>query len=467
MEREPLLSKITPGFIKRAIYKAWAPFGSYTYGNDSMMGVSSPVWIKNNQEKLIKEGFMMNPTVYMIVSYITRLAAQIPWVLYEVKDEKILNRYKNMDPTDTIQARIYESKALEQISSNKILDIWKRPNEYQGQSEFIEQMLGFRLVTGNTYVFGSGPLTGDNVGQFHELEILPSYMVGVQYGSPQDPVKDYYWVHDPSVRIEKEKIMHSRYWSPLPLSHGGLYGLSPLMASSRLVTRNNDSITSSVKSLQNMGAIGMLSRYVGTPGEKGLTPEQAEQVEKKYYEKFGGANNRGKIMVTGAAVKWQQMAMSPVDLKIIEQEQMDLRQLCSVYGLQSQLFNDPDNKTYNNMKEAKQSAYTQAVIPVMRSIRDELNRWWIPPFEEAAGVKLWFDMDLQAVPELQTNIKELMDWLDRAKMLTYDEQRAVINYSPLEMPGTDVLWQEGGLVTPEQGLMDISSIDKFLNQTGG
>jgi phage portal protein BeeE len=164
----------------------------------------------------------------------------------------------------------------------------------------------------------------------------------------------------------------------------------------------------------------------------------------------------------GAPLQWQQMGMSPVDLQVIEQEKMDLRQICSAYGLQSQLFNDPENKVHANMKEGREMAYTQAVIPVMRSIRDELNRWWIPPFEEAAGVKLWFDMDLQAVPELQTNIKELMDWLDRAKMLTYDEQRAVINYSPLEMPGTDVLWQEGGLVTPEQGLMDISSIDKFL-----
>ena len=455
-----IITKITPGFVQRAVLKSWMPFGSE---GDRMIGSGSPIWINNNTDKMIKQGFMMNPTVYMIVSYITRLASQIPWVLYEVKDEKAFNRYKNIDPMDGIQSNILERKALKVITSNKILDIWKHPNTLQGQAEFIEQMLGYRLVTGSTYVFGSGPETGDNAGQFHELDVLPAQMVGIQYGDKMNPISHYFWLSDPNKKMDPAKIMHSKYWNPLPVNNGGLYGLSPLLASSRIVTRNNDSITASVKSLQNMGAIGMLSRYVGTPGEKGLTKEQAEDIEQKYYTKFGGARNRGKIMVTGAAVKWQQMAMSPTDLKIIEQEKMDLRYLCSVYGLQSQLFNDPDNKTYNNVKEAKQSAYTQAVIPVMRSVRDELNRWWIPPFAKAMGKQLWFDMDLQAIPELQTNIKELMEWLKDAEMLTYDEKRTVINYSPLEQPGTDQIWIDGSKVTLDQALMDVSSVDKYLN----
>lgn len=457
MGKESFISKATPGFIKRAVLKSWMPFGA----TSSMYGSSSPVWMSGKTDALIKQGFMMNPLVYMVTSYITRLASQIPWVLYEVKDEKMLNRYKNMDPTDTIRASIWEQKALEQITSNKILEIWKKPNSHQGQSEFIEQLLGFRIVTGNTYVFGSGPDTGPNAGQFHELEVLPSQMIGVEYGHEMEPVKDYFWVADPNVRIPKELIMHSKYWSPLPLREGGLYGMSPFLASSKIITRNNDSLTASVKALQNMGAMGIMSRHPQDT-EKNLTTTQAADVQDRYEKMYGGPKNRGKVMFVGAPLQWQQIGMSPVDLQIIEQEKMDLRHMCSAVGLQSQLFNDPENKVHANMKEGREMAYTQAVIPVMRSVRDELNRWWIPPFEEAAGVKLWFDMDLQAVPELQTNIKELMDWLDRAKMLTYDEQRAVINYSPLETPGMDTVWQDGGLVTPEQGLMDVSSVDKFL-----
>ena len=460
MKKESFISKVTPGFIKRAVLKSWMPFSSGL--SSSMWGSGSPTWMNTKADTLIKQGFLMNPLVYMVTSYITRLASQIPWVLYEVKDEKMLNRYKNIDPTDTIHMGIMERKALEAITSNKILEIWKNPNSYQGQSEFIEQMLGFRLVTGNTYVFGSGPETGPNKGQFHELEVLPAQMIGVAYGHEREPVKDYFWVADPSVRIPKELIMHSKYWSPLPLREGGLYGISPFLASSRIITRNNDSITASVRALQHMGAMGIMSRHPGGT-EKDITPHQAEEVQERYEKNFAGPSKRGKVMFVGAPLQWQQIGMSPVDLQIIEQEKMDLRHMCSAVGLQSQLFNDPENKVHANMKEGRQMAYTQSVVPVMRSIRDELNRWWIPPFEEAAGVKLWFDMDLQAVPELQTNIKELMDWLEKAKMLTYDEQRAVINYSALETPGMDVLWQDSSLITLDQALMDVSSVDKFMD----
>ena len=320
-------------------------------------------------------------------------------------------------------------------------------------------------MTGETFIHGSGPETGDNAGQFHELDVMPAQLVGIKYGSPQEPIANYYWRGDPSrTPIPKEVVMQSKYWNPLPYSQGGLHGMSPLQSAMRIVTRNNDSLTASVKALQNMGAIGMLSG-VPNAGEKALTPDQAKLVEKKYYERYGGPNRAGRIMITGAAVKWQQMGQSPADLKILEQEQADLRRMCGVYGLQSQLFNDPKNKTYNNMKEGKAAAYTHAVIPGLRSIRDEINRWWIEPFRVADGKDYWLDMDLQAIPELQTNIKELMEWLQDAEMLTMDEKRAVIEYEALELPGMDQLWVDGSKVTMEQAMMDVDLVDKYLDNT--
>jgi len=449
--------------IDRRIEKAWLPFGSGM--TDALMGAGAPVWLSNNKENLVEKGFMMNPSVYMIVSWITRQASQIPWVLYEVKDDKALRRYKSMDPNDWANTRIMERKALEEISGHQVQDVWAHPNELQGTSEFIEQWLGFKLITGDTYLHGRGPETGPNQGNFLAFDVLPAHLIGIKYGNRMEPVSHYYWLGAPNSRMDPETILHSKFWSPLPLNRGGLHGMSPLQAASRLITRNNDSITASVKSLQNMGAIGMLSRYVGTPGEKGLTAEQAQLIEKKYYEKFGGASNAGKIMVTGAAVKWQQMGMSPVDLKILEQEQKDLRDLCGVYNLQSQLFNDPENKTYNNMKEAVVAGLTQCVIPNLRQLRDQLNSFWIQPLGEREGKKLWFDLDTQAIPELQKNFKEMLDWLDKASMLTLNEQREVLDYEPLPDPGMDKVWMDGGKVTPEQAMMDTGEVDKYLDST--
>jgi len=463
MERKSMISRFFPKAVQREIEKSWLPFGNGM--TDILTGTGSPVWLQSGEETMMKEGYMMNPDVYMIVNYITRLAAQIPWILYEVKDEKWLNRYKNLNPTESILSRLYETKALEPVENNhQIIETWKNPNERQGQAEFIEQLLGFKLVTGNTYMHGMGPITGSNAGLFIMFDILPSYLIDIKYGGPMKPVGWYYWIGDPNKRIDPESIIHYKYWSPLPINMGGLKGMSPLKAASRLVRRNNDSITASVKTLQNMGAIGMLSRYVGTPGEKGLTVEQANMIEQKYYEKYGGAKNAGKIMVTGAAVKWQQMGMSPVDLKIIEQEQVDLRKLCGIYGLQSQLFNDPENKSYNNMKEAKMAAYTNCVIPEMRSIRDELNRGWISQWSKKDGKNYWFDIDLQAIPELQTDFKQMMEWLKDAEMLTLNEKRDAIDYKELDLEGMDEIWLDGGKIPLSQAMIDPGPLNKWIDE---
>lgn len=456
-----LITKVVPGFVQRAILKNWLPFGDGYM--DNMMGMGGPSWLNLDDDDAIKKGFMGNPTVYMIINFMTSLASQIPWVLYEIKDETKFNRWKALDPTDVIRRPALRTKAMEEVKENDILTIWKHPNEQQTRAEFIEQIMGYRELTGDGYVTGLGPISGPNTGVFKELHILPSQLIGIKYGGPMDPVKHYYWRGDPSKIIQKPQVMHTKHWNPLPISQGGLYGLSPIVASSKLLTRSNDGLTASVKMLQNMGAVGMLSREVSAAGDKGLTVEQAEMIEEKYAQKYGGAANRGKIMVTGAAVKWQQMGMSPVDMNIINQEKMDLRMMCSIYALQSQLFNDPENKTYNNMREARQAAYTLSVLPRLGHIRDDINRWWIEPFRKRDGKNYWLDLDQEAIPELQPNMKEMVEWLKDADMLTINEKRATMEREPLDKPGMDEIWIDGNKLTLDQAMADVEAVDKYMN----
>jgi len=453
------ITKITPGFVQRALLKSWLPFGDGYV--DNAMGLAGPSWMSMDDDKAITHGFMGNPDVYMIINFMTTLASQIPWVLYEIRDEKKFNRWKALDPTDQIRRPLMETKALEEIPQHDILEVWKQPNELQSQGEFIEQLFGYRELTGDTYIAGLGPVSGPNAGTFQELHILPAQLIGIKYGGPMDPVAHYYWKGDPSKRIPKEQVMHSKHWNPLPLNQGGLYGLSPITAASKLVTRSNDALTASVKSLQNMGAIGMLSKAFSE--DKSLTPEQAEMVERTYRQKYGGPTNAGKIMVTGAGLKWQQMGMSPVDLKIIELEKMTLRRMCNVYGLQSQLFNDPENKTYNNMRDARQAAYTLSVIPRLGHLRDDVNRWLVAPYRRRDGKNYWFDMDLQAIPELQPNMKELTEWLKDADVLTPNEKREILERARIDKPGMDEIWIDGNKITMEQALADIEAVDKYMD----
>ena len=461
MENKNFWSRVVPGFVQKQITKSWLPLGGGM--SDAYMGMGAPTWMKSGKEAMISDGMHMNPDLYSVVSFITMLAGQIEWVLYEVKDEKWLRRYKNMDPTDSIMANIYEKKALEPVQAHQMLDTWKHPNEYQGQSEFMQQYLGYKLITGDTYAHGQGPISGPNVGLFIMFEALPSQLIGIKYGGPMKPVGHYYWLGDPSRTIPAEQVIHCKYANYLPVSHGGLYGLSPLKAGSRLITRSNEALTTSVRTYQNQGAAGILSRPLGAT-DKPLTVQQARQVEQKYYENYGGSKKAGRIMATGAQLQWTQLGLSPVDLGILESEKMDLRRICNLYHLQSQLFNDPENKSYNNMKEARTAAYTNAVIPEMRAIRDEFNRGWVQQWSKRDGKNYWLDMDLQAIPEMQMDYKSMMEWLNNATMLTENEKREVIDYDTLEVPGMDEVWVDGNRIPMSQAMIDPGPMDKWMDE---
>jgi len=407
------------------------------------MGVMAPNWMGISPEKLINKGYAYNATVYSIVNLIIRAAIRVPWQVYRVKDDKSLAKYKAARAEDLTIKTIMRTKALEEASDHKIMEIWARPNPNQGTTEWISQNIGFKLTTGNSYTFGAGPDTGGDAGQFHELYNLPSQIIKIRTGGMAQPIKGYTSSMDPELLIPPEQILHRKYWTPLYASGAFLYGLSPIQAGSKVITRSNDAYQTSVAQLQNQGARGIL---VGDmpPGGAQLTQDQALNLKEKYYEDYGGPDNAGKIVITGARMRWEQMGLSPIDLQLLEGEKMDIRSICNLYGIQSQLLNDPENKTYANQKDAMKSLFTNAALPELDDMRDELNRWWIPAFQKG-GEKLFFDYDVSVIPELQEEIEKLVTRLATAWWLSPNERRVAMGYDVSEMKDADDIWIPSGL----------------------
>jgi HK97 family phage portal protein len=177
-----------------------------------------------------------------------------------------------------------------------------------------------------------------------------------------------------------------------------------------------------VASFQNMGVMGMITGEANA-GDQGLTPEQAEMLKQKYSREYSGPKNRGKPLITSAAIKWQQMGMSPVDLNIIESDKMDMRTICNLFHVPSELFNDAANKTYSNTKEAGSAVYTNAVIPALTQFRDALNQFIKPKYEE----KIFIDHDTSLVSELQDDLQQMTTALAGAWWVKPNERRDIMS----------------------------------------
>ncbi len=399
-------------------------YGSQVYEQILRNVKNMPVYMPDNIESYINEGFLFNPSVYSIVSFIAQKAGAIPWAVYEVKNDKALHLYKSAShDLPQFKKSMIRTKALIEIKEHELSQLFTSPNIIQAWPEFIEQVVGFKLVTGNSYVHCIGPTNGINAGMIKELWTLPSQLMTIVAGNSMEPVKQYELRGDRTVVIPTEQVIHLKYWTPNYINGQFLYGISPIQAGRRVVTKSNASYDSSVSSFQNMGAMGFISAGDGSKDTDPLTEEQAEMIEKRLAKKTG-PNNRGKMLVTSANIKWQQMGMSPVDLNIIESDKMDLRTICNLFHVPSELFNDASNKTYSNTKEAGSAVYTNAVMPALIQFRDALNQFVSKRYED----KIYLDFDTSMISELQDDLNQMTTALQGAWWITPNEKRDMMSF---------------------------------------
>ena len=414
------------------------------------------IYPPDNVETYIDKGYLFNPVVYSIVSFIAQKAGAIPWGVYEVKNNKALHSYKSANSYN-LNTKIIKTKALVALPDHELNAIFLKPNILQGWAEFFEQVVGFKLVTGNSYIHMIGPTAGLNKGSIREMWNIPSQIIRPVAGDRMEPVRGYKYLASNDI-ILPESMIHLKYWTPEYFNGQNLVGLSPLRASLRLITKSNSSFDSSVGALQNQGAFGIISAEKDTD----LTEEQADMIESRLREKVGGPANRGKNIVTSATLKWQQMGMSPVDLNIIESDRMDLRALCNIYHVPSELFNDAANKTYSNTKEAGSAVYTNAVLPALNQFRDAFNQYISNKYPG-----LYCDYDASMISELQDDLQMMASALSSIWYLTPNEKRDLLNFPADEaIPLMNEYWVPSGLMPMSQSMVTDEQLEEEEKKLG-
>jgi HK97 family phage portal protein len=313
------------------------------------------------------------------------------------------------------EVRQLHKKAFELYDGDSRLnELLKYPNEEDTWSDLIEQWCGFKLLTGNSFIYAKMIEGGANDGKPFELYALPAqYMAIIANVEVFPPTRVGYQLYYGKMwSFDTREILHDKYFNPYWTVTGNeLYGQSPLMAAARTLTRSNEAKTASVASFQNGGPAGVLfmndDRFDPTSGT-----QQAQALKKSISEK-GGASNYNSIAVSGYKVDWKQIGLSPVELNIIESEKWDMKSLCNIYGVPSQLLNDADNKTYNNQVEGEKALTLRCAIPLLDAITDNLNRKLHSDWGYR-GTNVYIGYDIQVYQELEANKAEQVAWLDKA-----------------------------------------------------
>jgi len=429
----------------------------------------SIVWNPENDDTYINKGYRFNSTIYSIVNLITKTASTIPFMVYEVKNENELKRYKSMtsgnfNSNAMLQSKILQKKALVEIEDTELHELLNRPNPAQSYNAWLQEVVAFGKLTGNRYIYGISPESGPNQNKYSELYVLPSQSVEINSGGIFDPIKYYTLDYNGEYKIEAEDVCHIKDFNPYYDGTGShLYGMSPLKAGLRSLDANNEALTTGVRYLQNQTARGVLMSDEGD-----LNEVQARQLKDKFRQQYQGANNAGDVIITPKKLSWVNFGLNASDLSLIEQYNASIKDLCNIYNVPVQLLNNTDSSTYNNMNEAKKSLYVNSVIPELNKIKDELNRWLTPQY----GDKLYIDFDYTNIPELQEEMDKVVNQMTQAWWLTPNEKRAAMSYgadtdteemNDYYIPSTFLPLDNQDLVIPEEPKsvdIDFSSLFK-------
>lgn len=432
------------------------------------------VWIADNPNEYISKGYGSNDIIYSAMSLITDKVRLAPWSLYKVVDEPALKSYKaHLSAGNKVEAERMHRKALVPLSSYNIRqgkwnELLKWANESETFSDFVANGVSYKLLTGNKFWWANILEAGANSGIPQELYSLPSQHMTV-LAKQGWPVRSlgYQLNTGEIVNFSKEAVLHEKFFNPEYDWQGShLYGQSPLKAAMKNLTRNNYAKQATTAKFENGGLEGVL--FVN---DQRINPEdamtQAKEVKKVLYSKeYAGAGNAGKIGVAGYPMGFIPLGQTNKDLMTLSFEDLDLRRLCNIWGIPSQLLNDPENKTYNNQAEGEKALTSRCVIPQLTSTRDNLNRkmqsdWGLK------GENVYLDFDASVYTELQDDQLAKWQWVSQ---LTVPEAYK-LELMGLDIPDnlpTDLILIDGSKQTLEDLLsgVTIDNMTQQLNNAG-
>jgi HK97 family phage portal protein len=347
--------------------------------------------IQDNADAYIQEGYQGNSDVYSIVRRYVTMSRQASLKLMQ----------KMSDGSE------------EEVTDHELNKFLIEANPNQTMMEFKEAYDIYLLVTGNSFWYKPALENGLNAGKTTEIYTLPSNDIEIIQGLNRmtAPVKAYKLESSDTV-FDPHEVYHDKYFNPNFYTDSTLFGQSPLQAAANIVSKQNQAAETEAKQFENQGPPYIMFRN-SENDYNSLTPQQKTELEKELQSAKQGKQKQAKVLRDKFDII--QLGQSLVDLNIIESTQDGRRILCNVYQFPVSLFNDPEGSTYNNVSTARKAAWTDALIPHNDQFASAMTNFLIRPVEEYVKAGYYFKMDYTEVEELQSGLKERVEWMSKAK----------------------------------------------------
>jgi len=335
-----------------------------------------------NFTEFINQGYSRSPDLKPIVDKIAATTSSVKWCVYEQRNGELIKD-----------------------ESSKLNDLLYSPNPNQTWNEFQFGLVVNLALTGNALARGIDSIGLGAEGAFRQLEVLYTQGITPNLDSNYNIISYNYVIDRIDTTYSAEEIIHMKYFNPTEKGLMSGMGLSPLQSAVYPYRTSLNQWEASSNLLKNKGAIG----FISNESDDVLDDQELDSAQKAFDSKIGGASNFGKSIITPSKMKYNPMGMTAADMQIIEMGVKTLRAICNVYGIDSSLFNDPANKTFNNRREAEKALWTNVNIPILRMMEASYNRSFVESYSKEEGKNLCLKFDVSDVEVLHEDKDKKVD----------------------------------------------------------
>lgn len=275
-------------------------------------------------------------------------------------------------------------------------------------------------VDGNAYLI----LRRDRIGRPAALEYVPHWAIEPQWTSAEQFISHYrYRYAGGEMKLETADVIHFRDGLDPQNSRKGI---SPLKSLLREIVSDNEATGYTAAILGNMGIPGCII----TPPKDVLPKPDFIKRTKELWSAFTAGERRGDAIVFQDAFDVKAPGFSPEQLALDKIRRVPEARICAALRIPPMvvgLTTGDGQRTYSNMREAREMVEESTIIPLYARIAETLTLQLLPQLSMRPGERVCFD--LSAVRVLQQDMNELYQRVTlayQAGILTRGESRSLL-----------------------------------------
>jgi HK97 family phage portal protein len=284
----------------------------------------------------------------------------------------------------------------ERVQYHPAAELIEHPNPYWTRQDLFETMIMHLDLDGNSILAKVRP-GGENSRQPpKEVWLISPDRIKPVLSTGPEPISHYEARSLGELRkfrVETRDVIHFRYCSPVD----EYWGISPMLSAGRAVDADVE-MTDWIKvSMQNRAVASGVFSF-----DHEISQEQYDQAVELIEEQHMGADNALRPWVLGSGARWHSMSMSPQEMDFIESRGMNMKEICSVYGVPLPIIGEYADATLANLETSRTIFWLDTIIPLADDLKSTLNRTLAPEY----GDDIRYAYDLSKVQALFSILRE-------------------------------------------------------------